>query len=66
MQISHSAASEYSDGPGSEDGFRVFWKLVGSFLALWGSSVDVCGDIGIGIANGGGKISDMLSPSERA
>lgn len=31
-----------------------------------GSSVDVYGDIGIGIANGGGTISDMFHPSERA
>lgn len=30
------------------------------------SSVDIFGDIGIGIANGGGTISDMFHPSERA
>lgn len=26
----------------------------------------MCGDLGVGIANGGGTISDMFHPSERA
>lgn len=72
---SYGAKSEYSVLCAGKDGFRPFWELVDFFLCfslqrwevgLWGSSVDVCGDIGIGIANGGGTISDMFHPSERA
>lgn len=72
---SYGAESEYSGLFARKDGFRLFWELVYSFLChsiqrwevgLWESSVDVCDDIGIGIANGGGTISDMFHPSERA
>lgn len=69
------AEFEYSDLFAGKDDFWFFWESVDSFLCysfqrwevgLWESSVDVCGDIGIGIANGGGTISDMFYPSERA